>query len=339
MTVKIALDMGLFRALSKPGSGRAESKAQDLASQCVSDVALTRRLLRVLAANEIVSQTSLDTYAPTDFSQILTNDNAASTVSFMNDVCLPCFAQVPAYFCRNGYKNPTGPHNAPWMSCMGTSTGLFGWLHEHPEQLANFGALQAGTQSLVPFWADIYPIEQLMQDFQYTPGDAYNALLVDVGGGTGSDINRFHQRYPQHPGHLILQDLDEVIESAEVDGSIVKMPHDFFTPQPISGALIYFFHNCLHNWPDDEAARILSNLRPALRKGYSRVILHENLILDEHPMPWGTTIDLTMMTLVGAGERTEGAWRQLCESAGYEIVKIWPGMNGATCLIELKRNE
>lgn len=338
MTTKVAMDMGLFRSLSAHGTARVELKASDLASSCNSDIEMTARVLRVLVSNGIISQTRPDTFASTEFSHTLATENATGTVSYMNDVCMPCFGQIPAYFSRHGYKNPVRPQDAPWMPCMKTESSFFDWLHDHPKQLADFGALQIGTQSLVPFWADVYPADQLMQKFQVSAGDTHNALLVDIGGGGGSDLNHFLEKYPSHPGTLILQDLAQVLDTAMVDSSIVKMPYDFFTSQPVIGALIYYFHNCLHNWTDEQALQILQNLRPALRKGYSKVILHENIILDEHPTQWCTTIDMTMMTLLGASERTEYAWRRLCGCAGFDILNIWPARNSATCLIELERN-
>lgn len=41
--------------------------------------------------------------------------------------------------------------------------------------------------------------------------------------------------------------------------------HDFFTPQTIVGADIYFFRWILHNWSDKYAIKILQNLASALR--------------------------------------------------------------------------
>jgi len=37
--------------------------------------------------------------------------------------------------------------------------------------------------------------------------------------------------------------------------------HDFFEPQPIQGARVYFVRVVLHDWDDDHATKILKNLR------------------------------------------------------------------------------
>ena len=62
-------------------------------------------------------------------------------------------------------------------------------------------------------------------------------LLVDVGGGSGHDIELFQKRHPGLPGRLVLQDLPTVIEAYKGTRSagIEVMGYDFFTPQPIKG--------------------------------------------------------------------------------------------------------
>lgn len=62
-------------------------------------------------------------------------------------------------------------------------------------------------------------------------------LLVDVGGSHGHDLVRLLARVPDLPaGCLVLQDLPDVLADAgELDERIVKMPYDFFEPQPVVG--------------------------------------------------------------------------------------------------------
>lgn len=42
------------------------------------------------------------------------------------------------------------------------------------------------------------------------------------------------------------------------------MQHDFFTPQPIRDANVYFVRQCFHNYNDADCVRILQALVPAL---------------------------------------------------------------------------
>ena len=96
-------------------------------------------------------------------------------------------------------------------------------------------------------------------------------------------------------------------------------------------------HSVLHDWPDDHAEQILKTLKPAMEPGYSRLLLNENLIPDTNAHWETTALDLLMMTMVSAKERTETQWRHLIEErAGLKIVNIW-GLeigNGVESLIE-----
>ena len=92
-------------------------------------------------------------------------------------------------------------------------------------------------------------------------------------------------------------------------------------------------HSVLHDWPDDVCHNILSNIIPAMKPGYSKVLINENVVpaTDAH---WETTsLDFIMMA-IGSGERTERNWVELIESAGLKVVKIWIAQKGVESLIE-----
>lgn len=54
---------------------------------------------------------------------------------------------------------------------------------------------------------------------------------------------------------------------------ITFQAHDFFAPQTVAGDVFLLRHVC-HNWSDENAARILRNLVPAM-KNSSRILLVE----------------------------------------------------------------
>lgn len=76
----------------------------------------------------------------------------------------------------------------------------------------------------------------------------------------------------------------------------------------------------LHDWPDAEARKILRNLAPAMKKGYSTLLLNENVISAAGCHPHLSALDLTMMTLFGAQERTEAQWREMLMLEGFKLV-------------------
>ena len=93
-------------------------------------------------------------------------------------------------------------------------------------------------------------------------------------------------------------------------------------------------HSCLHNWPDPKALDILTNLKPGLKKGYSKLLINEHVIPNQGAHWLSTAIDMVMMAGLSASERTEQQWRELLETAGFKIVKIWTYDPGTESLIE-----
>ena len=93
-------------------------------------------------------------------------------------------------------------------------------------------------------------------------------------------------------------------------------------------------HSCLHDWPDSKAHDILTSLRPSFTKGYSKLLLSENVIPDRGAHWLSTAVDMIMLTNFSSCERTERQWRALLEPAGFKIVKIWTYEPGTESLIE-----
>jgi hypothetical protein len=181
-----------------------------------------------------------------------------------------------------------------------------------------------------------YPVgERLIDGFDSKNSEV---LLVDVGGGRGHDCQLFTSRHNSHPGRVILQDQEEVIASIQDKD---KLPfeseaHDFFTPQPVKGARAYSLHSILHDWNDDEGIKILENLKPALTPGYSRVLLNEIVLSEEHPSLAATSMDMMMLAHFAVRERTETDWKAVVKKAGLKFVKIYKYPGVAESIIEIE---
>lgn len=94
-------------------------------------------------------------------------------------------------------------------------------------------------------------------------------------------------------------------------------------------------HSTLHNWPDSVCDSILANVEAAMKPGYSKLLINENVVpvTGAH---WETTgLDMMMLTLFSSTQRTSTMWYDLIERrAGLRIVKIWSGGKGVESLIE-----
>ena len=182
-------------------------------------------------------------------------------------------------------------------------------------------------------WVDLYDTSQIVSARRDRP------LVVDIGGSKGHDIEKFLQKHPDVPkACLVVQDLPEVLEKFTMHPGITACPHDFFNPQPVKGARIYYFHIVLHDWPDESAAAILRNVRDAMEPGYSRILIHEVLVNDRAPSLTVTTLDLTMMALFSTLERSEEQFRKLINGVeGLRITKIWKNRQAVESIIEVER--
>ncbi|KAK1230958.1 hypothetical protein PQX77_005932 [Marasmius sp. AFHP31] len=106
------------------------------------------------------------------------------------------------------------------------------------------------------------------------------SLIVDVGGGIGSSMMLLAHAFsrPRDEDALgfkyIIQDRQVVVDMGEkawrakcpeyLELGIAQFKvHDFFTPQPIKNAAVFFLRVVLHDWPTDYARAVLLRLREA----------------------------------------------------------------------------
>jgi hypothetical protein len=151
------------------------------------------------------------------------------------------------------------------------------------------------------------------------------AKAVDIGGGHGSFLFSILEQQPNAKG--ILFDLPTVVAEVEKKG----LPEsyrgraeistgDFFQSVPAGGDL-YLLKFILHDWDDEHAIKILTNVRRAIDpKGRLAVI---EIVLPPHNEPHlGPLIDLNMMVMTGGAERTEAGYRELLTRAGFRLDRV-----------------
>lgn len=221
-----------------------------------------------------------------------------------------------------------------FKEALGQEYTMFSYLAAHPDVYHDFsnwmGVMSRVSQTN---WYDIYPVrERLLADADSSPD---SPLFVDVGGSYGHDIEDFRSRFPDAKGQLIVQDLPKVIDGiTSLDPTIKRMHHDFFTPQPVIGARAYFFRQIFHDFSDTDCRRILQNLRPAMKKGYSRLLINDQVIPEINAPNVPVMLDMTMMNLLAAKDRSERQWNELMKSEGYEVLGFWSSAGGAEGFVE-----
>jgi hypothetical protein len=192
---------------------------------------------------------------------------------------------------------------------------MFVTLGKSPQRAKRFGRAMASLTG-----GEGYELSYLLSNYDWAALDAVSGTLVDVGGSHGFVCTALAAQHPHM--RFIVQDLPKTVSSAPplpaaLAGRITYQAHNFLTPQPVRGADVYLFRWILHNQADQYAVAMLRQLIPALKRG-ARVLINDHCLRgpgeegawDEKIM---RTMDLIMLTLLNAQERTEEEFRALFE--------------------------
>ncbi|KAF3930355.1 O-demethylpuromycin-O-methyltransferase [Dactylellina cionopaga] len=243
--------------------------------------------------------------------------------------------QLPDYLAKTNYREPKDPSKNAYVDLPHNPKGLpfFEFCKENLEYQASFTGWMSLYTEWKENWTDIYDTKKLFE------GEINSEvpILVDVGGNTGVDMLRFLEKHPEVPrGSLVLQDQAHVIDlvKPKVDPRVEAIGYDFFTPQPIIGSRAYLYKLIIHDWPDNEAMQILQNLRPAMKKGYSKLLICEVVLPAKGASLEQAMQDVLMMACIASFDRTEAAWRALLAQTGYKVVQLWEDKRGLNTVIE-----
>jgi hypothetical protein len=162
--------------------------------------------------------------------------------------------------------------------------------------------------------------------------------VVDVGGGSGAALAAILNRHAHT--HGILFDLHDVVARARDNPRFAPLASrctftagDFFAGVPARGDL-YLLRHVLHDWDDDDCARILASCRASMPAKASLLVVES--ILDDGNMgnsaKWS---DLGVMTLFGGKERTRPEFRCLLTAAGFAVTNESP-LVGEAAVIECR---
>lgn len=236
--IRLGVDCKLFDALKNVSPTEGASTV-DIASKCSGnpDPELIARMLRHLAAMGSVREVGPSTFAPTALTNAFTETSYEDTIVFLGDFFQNVHQATPTYFKERGFKSPSSGVDGPFQytfDCKGAH--LFEYFDKSaPQQGKRFASMMDLWSQGRPRWFDTkyYPVQERLITGATQDTEAF---LVDVGGGTGHDVDDFKKAFPTEiPGELVLQDRPEILELAQVDSSIKKQPHDFLTEQPVKG--------------------------------------------------------------------------------------------------------
>ncbi|MEU6549317.1 methyltransferase [Streptomyces sp. NPDC046915] len=151
--------------------------------------------------------------------------------------------------------------------------------------------------------------------------------VADIGGGQGHVVARLLEKYPSMHGTLL--DLPRVVENADPrlreGGSLADrvsiVPGDCREAVPVR-ADVYIIKNILE-WDDESTARCLRNVMEA-GGPKARVVVIENLVDDTPSMRFSTAMDLLLLMNVGGAKHTTESMVSRLTAAGLVIDDISP---------------
>ena len=253
------------------------------------------RLLRALASDGVFRETEPGVFEHTESSRLLLEPGWSEFAHLFGGVFFEASTDLDA-------STPGGTFSDRF------GTGFWEWLGEHPVQRAAFDAAMAGERT--------GPAERLAA-LEWRDGE----VVVDVGGGNGALlVELIHQR-PELRG--IVVDLPETVrDEAELGDRIEFVEGSFFDSVPEGDA--YVLSGILHDWPDEDAARILRTMRAAA-PAHARLLINESVIRPGNDADGAKWLDLLMLVLAGGRERDEKQWGELLEGGGWEAVRFPDG--------------
>ncbi|KAF2261350.1 sterigmatocystin 8-O-methyltransferase [Lojkania enalia] len=326
---RIAIDMKLFKLIA---ASQSSISAANLANATGSSEELIVRVLRVISALGFVQEVGENQWTANSITHTMCRPEMQAAHIHKWDNCNGTMIKMPSYFKTNGYSTPKDPSNGPFQFAFNTNKNAFDYWHQNPSVAANFNTFMKGKRASRPSWADWWPVESLI--FRAMELDTNRCLLVDVGGGRGHDVQSFKDKFPNR-GRLVVEDLPAVIDDIkELDNDIERVKYDFFTPQPVEGARIYFFGMIFHDWSDEFCLKILSQTVPAMKKGYSKLLIDDAFLPTQGCPAVLGALDLAMMAMHAGKERTESQWKALLEKAGLTVNRFWSYKGGAAGIIE-----
>lgn len=245
------------------------------------------------------------------------------------------FQHAPQFFKDKDYDfaaivaSESGPFQTA-MGCEGMS--MFQFFETNGAMRDTFALCMKGMVEARGTWLNLYPFqERLVEGDQAEEG----TFLVDLGGNEGYALMEVGAAFPSLAERLCLQDLPLVVEGVKLPDGMKVMAHDFFTPQPVK-ARAYLFKKVLHDWNDDDAVKILEQLKSAAVPGYSKLLINDTVareVATEDPYQV-SVIDICMGILYGSKERTQNEWKVLLEKAGMKNVTFFQRADMVESVIE-----
>jgi precorrin-6B methylase 2 len=150
--------------------------------------------------------------------------------------------------------------------------------------------------------------------------------LVDVGAGPGLIARAALRAVPGMTATLVdrpamLDRARREMAAAGLTGRCTFVAADFFASVP-GGGDAYLLSRILHDWDDEDAVRVLRRCHAAM-PAHARLLVVDAVLPERaRDLPAAIRMDLVMLLLLGARERTRDEFDRLLAAAGFTLRRI-----------------
>ena len=265
-----------------------------------------RRVLRVLASVGVFMEDPEGNFANTPTSELLRIGTPGSLHGF-----IVMLGEKESWRAWEEILHSVRTGEPAFRQAFGCT--IFEYLERNPEaaRLFDEGMLSRGAED----------DEVILQTFDFSGA----AEIVDVGGGRGSLLAAVLKAQPRAHGTLF--ELGHVAKSAEdsFDPGLRSRcrfaPGDFFNDGLPRGADFYILKKVLHDWPNEQARRILKTCHAAMSDRSTLLVIEPIVPIGNEPS-LAKLFDLFMLVWPGGRERTEAEHRDLLASADLTLSRV-----------------
>jgi hypothetical protein len=195
---------------------------------------------------------------------------------------------------------------------------FFAYLRRHPEEARIFDTAMTSIMA-----ADDRAI---VGDYDFS----HSKNIADIGGGQGALLRAILERAENV--QAILFDLPDVVAGAVARDRLQTQCGDFLRDL-LPPADLHVLKLILHDWPDAAALKILAAVRRASRVG-GKLLVIEALMTEELAFHASHIMNISMLAVVGARERTPRQLQKMFHDTGYRLLRVIPTQSPIGQLVE-----
>jgi hypothetical protein len=284
----------------------------DLAIRSGTDPDALYRLLRALAAVEVLHEEANRQFRLDRLGQLLRRDHPGSVAGWAT------YISDPSYW-------------AAWGDLLhSVQTGENAFRHVHGMDTWSYRTQNPGAAAV--FDDGMTSVAQMVVGSVLAAFDFGRfGTIADIGGGRGAFLAAILTKHADSKGILfdlphVVAGADALLDRAGVADRCQVVGGTFFDGVP-SGADAYIMKSVLHDWEDDDCLRILRACRAAMQGG-NALLLVEWALGPANTNQSAKFSDLNMLVSPGGRERTVDEYAALMQQSGFAFKAETPSRSG-----------